>query len=106
MKRLICAACVVLSVVTVSNVMAVSRGNILTFDQSRTGVVTFDGGRHNAIAVKGCRKCHNPQVFPKMEKGTVTITMKSIYAGQLCGSCHNGQQAFAAKGNCQRCHKR
>jgi c(7)-type cytochrome triheme protein len=43
-------------------------------------------------------------MFPKMKQGTVTITMEQIYAGQFCGVCHNGQRAFEAKKNCNRCH--
>jgi c(7)-type cytochrome triheme protein len=39
-----------------------------------------------------------------MKQGTVTITMEQIYAGKLCGVCHNGQRAFDAKSNCNRCH--
>ena len=51
-----------------------------------------------------CKDCHNDGLFPKMKQGTVKITMEQIYAGKLCGTCHNGKKAFEAKGNCQRCH--
>jgi c(7)-type cytochrome triheme protein len=43
-------------------------------------------------------------MFPKMKQGTITITMEEIYAGRLCGVCHNGKRAFAPAGNCSRCH--
>ncbi|MDX1581818.1 MAG: cytochrome c3 family protein [Alphaproteobacteria bacterium] len=39
-----------------------------------------------------------------MKQGETEITMEAIYAGRLCGVCHNGQRAFDAKGNCNRCH--
>ena len=39
-----------------------------------------------------------------MKQGTIKITMEEIYAGRLCGVCHNGQRAFAPAGNCNRCH--
>ncbi|MDD3802657.1 c(7)-type cytochrome triheme domain-containing protein [Desulfuromonas thiophila] len=85
--------------------LAVPAGKSLTFDKGAPGVVTFDGALHNKAA-KSCRECHNPEVFPQMKQGAVTIKMKEIYAGKQCGICHNGERAFSAKGNCQRCHKR
>jgi c(7)-type cytochrome triheme protein len=30
--------------------------------------------------------------------------MEEIYAGRLCGVCHNGKRAFSPAGNCNRCH--
>ncbi len=39
-----------------------------------------------------------------MKKGSVEITMDKIYAGELCGKCHNGDRAFEAKKSCNRCH--
>jgi c(7)-type cytochrome triheme protein len=30
--------------------------------------------------------------------------MEKIYAGELCGVCHNSSPAFGAQGNCERCH--
>jgi c(7)-type cytochrome triheme protein len=30
--------------------------------------------------------------------------MEDIYAGRLCGVCHNGERAFGTAGNCDRCH--
>ncbi len=67
------------------------------------GKVTFDGTIHKEAGNK-CKDCHNKGMFPKMKQGTVTITMNDIYAGKLCGVCHNGERAFDAKGNCARCH--
>ncbi|MGC9519206.1 MAG: c(7)-type cytochrome triheme domain-containing protein [Desulfuromonadaceae bacterium] len=85
---------------------AVPAGQSLTFDKAALGPVQFDGALHNKAASKGCRTCHNPETFPQMKKGAVTITMEKIYAGEQCGICHNGEDAFAAKGNCNKCHKR
>ncbi|EAT16684.1 c(7)-type cytochrome triheme domain-containing protein [Desulfuromonas acetoxidans] len=89
-----------------STVLAVPKGKSLTFAGSSMGAVTFDGTLHNNAAEKGCRDCHNPDVFPKMKQGTVKITMAQIYAGKQCGICHDGGRAFAAKGHCAKCHKR
>lgn len=49
-----------------------------------------------------CGKCH-PRLF-LMKKGASRITMDKINKGSSCGSCHNGQSAFASS-ECQKCHK-
>ncbi|MFO7832369.1 MAG: cytochrome c3 family protein [Desulfuromonadaceae bacterium] len=89
-----------------TSAFAVPAGKSLTFDKAANGPVDFDGSLHNQAADKGCRTCHNSDAFPQMKKGSVTITMEKIYAGEQCGICHNGEDAFAAKGNCNQCHKR
>ena len=102
MKKLI----VLLSVIAFCGVtvaVAVPPGKTLEFDKSPIGKVTFSGKVHKEAGVK-CMECHNKDVFPKMKRGTVTITMAEIYEGKLCGVCHNGQRAFEAKANCNRCH--
>ncbi|PLY01896.1 MAG: cytochrome C [Desulfuromonas sp.] len=96
---------VVLVLVAASMAMAVPASKSLDFDKSSMGNVTFSGEVHAGAGMK-CKECHNKNTFPKMKQGTVTITMDEIYAGKLCGICHNGQRAFSAKGNCNRCHKR
>jgi c(7)-type cytochrome triheme protein len=48
-----------------------------------------------------CKACH-PSVFPM--KRTNSMTQAEILAGKSCGECHNGQEAFSAKDNCERCH--
>ena len=85
--------------------LAVPAGKTLEFKNSSMGTVKFDGEMHKKAAT-GCKECHNDGMFPKMQQGTVKITMEQIYAGKLCGTCHNGKRAFDAKGNCQRCHKK
>lgn len=82
---------------------AVPAGRTLEFTKSPMGTVTFSGQIHKDAGLK-CNDCHNKDMFPKMKKGTVTITMEKIYDGKLCGVCHNGQRAFDAKKNCNRCH--
>ena len=104
MKKLTLLLCVlVLGVVTAA--LAVPPGKTLTFDKSPMGPVVFSGTIHKDAGVS-CKECHNPDMFPKMKKGTVEITMAKIYAGELCGKCHNGTRAFEAKKNCARCHKK
>lgn len=89
--------------VAVSLALAVPPGRTLEFSNSPMGKVTFDGQLHKDKG-NACKDCHNKNVFPKMKQGTVTITMNEIYAGKLCGTCHNGQRAFDAKTSCTRCH--
>ena len=85
--------------------LAVPANKTITFDQSKMGPVEFSGKIHKEAGFK-CKSCHNKDMFPKMKKGTVEITMKDIYAGKYCGKCHNGDVAFAAKKSCKRCHKK
>ena len=83
--------------------LAVPTGKTLEFSNSPMGTVVFDGKIHKE-AGNSCKDCHKQGVFPKMKLGTVKITMNEIYAGKFCGVCHNGERAFDAKANCDRCH--
>ena len=83
--------------------LAVPAEKTLEFSKSPMGVVTFDGALHREVGQK-CKSCHNKETFPKMKQGAVAITMNDIYAGKLCGVCHNGERAFDAQSNCTRCH--
>jgi len=83
--------------------LAVSPGMILEFKDNPMGKVIFDGKVHQEAGAV-CKDCHNKEMFPKMKQGTVEITMAEIYAGRLCGVCHNGKRAFGTEGNCSRCH--
>lgn len=91
--------------VFVGSAIAVAPGKVLEFSKSSMGKVTFSGQVHKDAGF-ACNACHKPDLFPKMKQGTVTMTMNEIYAGKLCGACHDGKAAFAAKGNCNRCHKK
>ena len=81
--------------------LAVPPGKELTFKDGPMGPVTFSGKIHHDAGLK-CSDCHT-KIFP-MKFGAVKITMADIYAGKYCGQCHNGSKAFAAKGNCTKCH--
>lgn len=82
---------------------AVQAGKTLVFDKSPQGEVVFDGGKHAFAGLK-CTDCHRKDLFPKMKKGTVSMTMNDIYDGRYCGACHNGVKAFGAQDNCVKCH--
>jgi len=83
--------------------LAVPSGRILEFSDNPMGKVVFDGKIHKDAGLV-CKDCHKEGMFPKMKQGTVKITMEEIYAGRLCGVCHNGKRAFGTEGNCSRCH--
>jgi len=102
MRKLLCLMVVTL-LVSSGIALAVPAGKTILFEKSSMGTVNFDGQIHKDAGVK-CNECHNKEMFPKMKQGTVTITMNEIYAGKLCGVCHNGKRAFEAKANCNRCH--
>ena len=104
MRKAIALAVVTLLVST-GLALAVGPGKTLEFKGSAMGTVKFDGEVHKKAAAS-CKECHTDGLFPKMKQGTVKITMEQIYAGKLCGTCHNGKKAFEAKANCQRCHKK
>ena len=89
--------------VSTSIALAVPAGKTFEFSKSPMGVVTFNGTLNREAGQK-CKSCHNKETFPKMKQGTVEITMNDIYAGKLCGVCHNGERAFDAQSNCTRCH--
>lgn len=102
MQRLSIVALAIL-LVSASIALAVPGKQTLSFSNSPMGVVTFDGTLHKDAGNK-CKDCHNLEMFPKMKQGSVTITMDEIYAGKLCGVCHNGKRAFDAQSNCIKCH--
>ena len=102
MQKVICLIAAALFLSSVA-ALAVPADKTLVFDKSPLGAVTFDGTVHKNAGLK-CKDCHNSEMFPKMKQGTVKITMDEIYQGKLCGTCHNGTRAFAAKENCNRCH--
>ena len=48
-----------------------------------------------------CDSCHDDPWT--MKAYDTPMTMSQMYRGEFCGSCHNGQDAFAAT-SCNRCH--
>lgn len=54
----------------------------------------------------GCESCH-ASTF-KMESLAAQknddFTMNSLYEGEYCGSCHDGETAFASDTRCASCH--
>ncbi|MGA7179390.1 MAG: DmsE family decaheme c-type cytochrome [Thiobacillaceae bacterium] len=81
--------------------LAVPPGMELIFDGGPKPVI-FSGQIHADHGLV-CKDCH-PGIF-KMEKGNAKIAFADHLAGKkYCFTCHNGTKAYAAKGNCNKCH--
>ena len=107
MKKLFVAALVVVVTFALSG-LAFASMKTLVFPDGKMGKVTFDGKMHNEKLGHKCAECHGkgiPMKAPGAE-GSLKITMADIYAGKVCGMCHNGTRAFNVKGNCAKCHKK
>lgn len=67
---------------------------------------TFEHKAHTMEAGIECSSCHDA-VF-SMQRGTAVntkkFTMKAMAEGQFCGTCHDGDTAFATDTNCMACH--
>lgn len=68
--------------------------------------VIFSHNAHINDYEMECDSCHS-DVF-SMQTGAAekspNFTMKALYAGQYCGSCHDGDTAFASNKRCNKCH--
>ncbi len=68
--------------------------------------VLFEHKIHVEDAGLSCDDCHE-EVFP-MEAGATQenedFTMESLYNGKYCGTCHDGDSAFASNTRCATCH--
>ncbi|MCK9293446.1 MAG: cytochrome c3 family protein [Desulfobulbaceae bacterium] len=68
--------------------------------------VIFTHKTHTMDAGLTCDSCHD-EIF-QMESGSTEqnddFTMKSLYDGKYCGSCHDGETAFASNTRCTVCH--
>ena len=68
--------------------------------------VAFYHKTHTMDAGLSCDSCHDA-IF-EMAAGTAQenadFTMDSLYKGKYCGSCHDGNMAFASNTRCATCH--
>ncbi|MBW4055017.1 MAG: cytochrome c3 family protein [Proteobacteria bacterium] len=62
---------------------------------------TFSHTFHTGVY--GCKDCHT-KTFP-FKAVVGKSTMADMAKGKSCGTCHNGTDAFAATGDCNKCHK-
>ncbi|RCK80750.1 MAG: cytochrome c family protein [Candidatus Ozemobacter sibiricus] len=66
------------------------------------GQVKFKHEGHGKAACSDCHEGAAP-LFPQV-RAKEPYKMADIYAGKYCGACHDGKKAFAAKGDCTKCH--
>lgn len=67
---------------------------------------TFSHKAHTMEAELECTDCHD-DLFSKKQGTAVKsqqFTMKAMADGHFCGSCHDGDTAFAIDTNCRACH--
>ncbi|WP_136810214.1 c(7)-type cytochrome triheme domain-containing protein [Desulfosediminicola flagellatus] len=68
--------------------------------------VVFNHKTHTMEAGLDCDSCHD-ELF-EMEAGAAEeaedFTMASLYEGNYCGACHDGETAFASNTRCTTCH--
>lgn len=68
--------------------------------------VIFTHKIHTMDAGLECDSCHDS--FFEMEIGLAEqnddFTMQSLYDGNYCGGCHDGETAFASNTRCTVCH--
>ncbi len=68
--------------------------------------VVFDHKVHTMEGGLDCDSCHD-DLF-EMEAGVAEenedFTMATLYEGGYCGSCHDGDTAFASDTRCTTCH--
>jgi c(7)-type cytochrome triheme protein len=73
----------------------------ITFSLKGITPATFSHTFHTQAY--SCKECHT-KTFPyKTVVGKAT--MDDMVKGKSCGTCHNGKDAFAASGDCDKCHK-
>jgi c(7)-type cytochrome triheme protein len=78
-------------------------------DEKGKSSAVFSHKKHITREKMRCTECH-PFVFlmkadNKVEKKR-QLTMEQMNKGEYCGTCHNGEKAFAvtATDSCEKCH--
>lgn len=73
----------------------------ISFNLKGTTAATFSHLFHTQAY--NCKECHT-KIFPyKTVVGKAK--MDDMAKGKSCGVCHNGKDAFASSGDCDKCHK-
>ena len=69
--------------------------------------VVFSHSAHLEMGLE-CENCHNENGFEMRagaaEENEAAFTMQALYDGKYCGTCHNGDDAFASNTRCTVCH--
>ena len=85
----------------VANASSLSIPADMVMVEPRAGNVVFSHGVHMIFA-EGCETCH-PEPWSMKQSPSGTTLMEPMYEGESCGTCHDGQTAFAATA-CIHCH--
>lgn len=80
---------------------AVPPGFTLEFDGNGEGRVIFEGARHTGPGMH-CSNCHMDIFYVSRN---AQITRADHRRKLFCFTCHDGEHAFAARQNCNRCHE-
>lgn len=96
----IASAIVMLGVGLASLAWAVPPGFTLEFDGNGEGKVTFEGAKHTGKGMH-CSNCHMDVFYVSRNSQITRADHKRKVA---CFTCHDGERAFAARKNCERCH--
>jgi c(7)-type cytochrome triheme protein len=78
-----------------------------TKGEESPGSVTFSHGSHVDGSRPDCGICHQ-KLFRISEPGRPVdgeLSKTRVHEGDLCASCHNGQQAFSVQDDCAACHR-
>lgn len=73
----------------------------ITFNLKGVSPALFSHNFH--LQLYKCADCHT-KTFP-YRAVVGKATMDDMFKGKSCGTCHNGKDAFAATGDCGKCHK-
>jgi len=93
-------AVVILAVGLVDLARAVPPGFTLEFDGNGEGKVVFEGAKHTGKGMH-CSNCHMDVFYVSRNS---QITRGDHKRKVACFTCHDGERAFAARKNCERCH--
>jgi c(7)-type cytochrome triheme protein len=89
-----------LAFVTFGTARAVPPGLTIEFDGNGEGKVIFAGAQHTGKGMH-CSNCHMEIFYVSRNS---QITRADHRRHQACFVCHDGERAFAARSNCDRCH--
>ncbi len=80
-------------------------GGVIIFTRPVKAVI-FDHKLHVEDQGLECDSCHDDPF--EMAAGTAEenedFNMKALYEGKYCGTCHDGETAFASDTRCTACH--
>ena len=86
-------------------------GNQLNFthgidSNSTSGTFSFRTAQLSPATVPNMPSFTSQDSLFEMRKGVTPVTMDMMAKGEVCGACHNGDQAFDDNFvNCGRCHR-